>query len=82
MDFSEALKTLKAGNRVSRAGWNGRGMWVTLVGRYEWGFVVDKVMNPTKAEPLPWIMMRTANNEMVPWLASQTDILAEDWRME
>ena len=68
MDFSDALITLKNGARVCRAGWNGKGMWLALQ-------VPDKFSKMT----LPYIYMKTADGNQVPWLASQTDLLAADW---
>lgn len=83
MDFGMALAALKAGSRVSRAGWNGAGMFLFLVpgsrfvvnrppllGIYEEGTVVDYHAH---------IDMRTAQGYVVPWLASQVDMLADDW---
>lgn len=75
MDFSDALRALKAGKRVMRAGWNGKGMWLQLVEAYQVG--PDKHVLGRKL--LPWIGMKTADGAFVPWLASQTDMLAEDW---
>jgi hypothetical protein len=68
MDFSQALIELKLGNRISRSGWNGKGMWLALQ--------VPDVMSKMT---LPYIYMSTAQGDLVPWLASQTDILAMDW---
>ena len=66
MNFGQAIEALKNGDRVSRAGWNGKNMWLQLV----------------KAQDefhLPYIEMKTADKLLVPWLASQTDVLATDW---
>lgn len=71
MNFSAALAILKAGSRVYRKGWNGKGMFVYLV-------VPDKAGSEMT---LPFIAMRTADGSLVPWLASQTDLLADDWAM-
>jgi len=70
MDFSAALDYLKCTNRVSRSGWNGKGMWIAL-------------QEPDKNSKmsLPYIYMRTAQGDLVPWLASQTDLLADDWTL-
>ena len=68
MNFSEALEALKRGESVTRRGWNGKGMWIAL-------------QRPTETSKmtLPYIYMSTAQGDLVPWLASQTDIFAEDW---
>ncbi len=68
MDFGGALQSLKAGKRVARAGWNGKGMWLAL-----------QVPDAHSKMSLPYIYMSTVTGDLVPWLASQTDMLAEDW---
>jgi len=65
-DFGDALECLKGGGLVQRDGWNGRGMWLRLE-------------EPSGTLTKPFIAMRTAEAEHVPWLASQTDLLATDW---
>lgn len=75
MDFGVALQALKEGRKVSREGWNGKGMWLTLIEGYQVGFHPDILGRKL----LPWIGMKTADGAFVPWLASQTDVLAEDW---
>lgn len=82
LSFGDAVKALKAGKKVSRSGWNGKGMWLALIPQDQWGlgwgipFDDGHVDAPAK---LPWIGMKTADNRFVPWLASQTDVLADDW---
>lgn len=78
LDFSTALLHLKAGNRVRRAGWNGKGLWIGLVHDHEWTFTNGKWDN---YKLLPFIVMKTVDDELVPWLASQTDMLATDWEI-
>lgn len=78
MDFGDAIRSMKAGKRVSRAGWNGKGMWLRLAGPY----IVDQLpgdLETALKTSLLFIEMRTADVQFVPWLASQTDMLAEDW---
>lgn len=74
MNFSMALEALKEGERVARSGWNGKGMFLFIV--KNWTYTDGRQDNYPN---LPFIAMKTAGNEVVPWLASQTDILAEDW---
>ncbi len=83
--FSNALEFLKDGERVARKGWNGKGMFLFLVPGS-----VFKVNRPpllgiypegTEIKYHAHIDMRTADGQIVPWLASQTDILADDWEM-
>lgn len=66
--FGTALLYLRDGKRVSREGWNGKGMWIAL-----------QIPDEHSKMSLPYIYMKTADNKLVPWLASQTDILAGDW---
>lgn len=68
MSFSEVLELLKQGFRVSRSGWNRKKMWIKM-----------QVPNEKSKMTLPYIYMKTADDQLVPWLASQTDILANDW---
>jgi len=68
MNFGQAIESLKAGKKVSRSGWNGKSMWLAL-----------QVPDEHSKMSLPYIYMFTADKKLVPWLASQTDMLAEDW---
>ena len=77
MNFGNALESLKQGNKVCRSGWNDKGMWLIFVESFEYTIVSQ--CNVMDSKLLPWIAMKTADNGFVPWLASQTDILAEDW---
>ncbi len=77
--FGIAVELLKKGFKVAREGWNGKGMFLLYVPSEKWG-IIDKIgLGIPKGNLLPWIGMKTADNKFVPWLASQTDILAEDW---
>lgn len=79
MDFSAALLALKDGNAVSRSGWNGKGMWI-IIHDPEDSLVVSEVGQPDIYYEMPrFIGMKTADDKFIPWLASQTDILADDW---
>lgn len=84
MNFGQAIEALKGGLRVARAGWNGKGIWLRLVQPYTDRFfkTTELPLPADSIDPgtlLPWIGMKTADNGFVPWLASQTDMLAEDW---
>lgn len=80
MDFGEALKELNKGKRVARKGWNARNMWLWLI--KEWQGELNTFPNPfTYLETLPFIVIKTAEGKLVPWIASQTDILANDWKV-
>jgi hypothetical protein len=83
-DFGEVLRLLKRGERVCRTGWNGKGMFLALVSSDDWKLVDDGGFTCDPREIfglLPWIGMKTADDKIVPWLASQTDILSEDWEV-
>lgn len=73
-DFSEALKLLKRGRRVARSGWNGKSMWVQLV-RDQPG--------PTGSpfQSRAFLEMKDSSDCLVPWVPSQTDLLAVDWEL-
>ena len=81
MDFCYALKALKEGLKVTRTGWNGKDMWIAIKFKprpLSSAEVVHYHQYPTMT--VPFIFMRTAQGDLVPWLASQTDLLAEDWQ--
>ena len=75
MNFGEALEAVKSGNLISREGWNGKGMWLA----YQKAAEATGVPEGTICKFLPYLMMKTVDGSFVPWLASQTDVLAEDW---
>ena len=68
MNFGQAIETLKQGKKVARAGWNGKGMYLEL-----------QRPDAHSKMTLPYIYMYTAQGDNAPWLASQTDMLSEDW---
>lgn len=76
-DFSWALSWVKVGKKIARAGWNGKGMWLCI-----------QVPDNHSKMTLPYIYMEYPAGHAaypdgcrVPWMASQTDLLAEDWAM-
>lgn len=81
MTFGAALVLLKQGERVARKGWNGKGMFLFMVSSNEISSAVRFGYGEYLNEPMwhGFITMKTADNSLVPWLASQTDMLAEDW---
>lgn len=68
-DFGTAIQMLKRGRKVARKGWNGKGMSLEL-----------QVPDAHSKMSLPYIFMTTVQGDRVPWLASQTDVLSEDWQ--
>lgn len=83
MDFGIALQGLKEGKRVLRKGWNGKDMFLFLVpgSRFEVNRAPLLGIYPagTVINYQPHIDMKTAQGTVVPWLASQSDVLADDW---
>lgn len=75
MDFQYALTALKEGQWVSREGWNGKGQALRMVKG------VQTEISGDMQTLVPFIVIHTSDNKYVPWLASQTDLLAEDWFM-
>lgn len=91
LSFGQAIEQLKAGARVARDGWNGKGMWLSLSGPLPGREIAFENFwssnnadyaraNGGSATVLPCITMKTATGEiLMGWLASQSDMLAEDW---
>ncbi len=83
LSFGQAIEALKEGKRVARKGWNGKGMWLHIAnGKHHDSYSIDLFSTDYSEvnEVLPSIVMKTADDKiLVGWLASQTDILAEDW---
>jgi hypothetical protein len=83
--FSEALIHLKTGKKVARQGWNGKGMFLFLVNGST--FQVNRppllgiYPEGTTIHYHAHIDMKTADDMVVPWLCSQTDMLANDWNI-
>lgn len=80
-DIGFMVDAVKSGFKVARTGWNGKGMYLFYIGESMssgngWTFTNGKNDN---CGVLPFIAMKTFSGEVVPWLCSQTDILAEDW---
>lgn len=88
MDFGKAIEALKEGKKVTREGWNGKGMYLAyqkgtmIPSEFAKGGVVQKLAEEGQdfITILPHIDMRTADGKVcIGWLASQADMLAEDW---
>jgi len=83
MDFGQVISGLKEGKRFGREGWNGKDMFVFLVPGSH--FTVNRppllgiYPEGTGIDYRPHIDMKTAQGDVVPWVASQSDLLAEDW---
>ncbi len=69
-DFGWAIRSMKMGKKVTRDGWNGKGMYLGL-----------QIPDSGSMNTLPYIYMITVTGDRVPWLASQTDMLSSDWSL-
>lgn len=89
LPFGLALEAMKVGKKVARVGWNGKAMWVA-VSPGSTDLPAERFWNPNnrafaeanggKADVLPCVTMKTADNKiLMGWLASQTDMLSDDW---
>lgn len=91
LTFSTALLFLKEGKRVQRVGWNGKRMWLAMSpgvtdnpSEKFWSPAIREWATEAGVAAItvsPYIVMYTADKKIVPWLCSQTDMLAEDWRI-
>lgn len=70
MDFGQAITELKAGKKVCRSGWNGKGMWLGL-----------QVPDAHSKMGRSYIYIHSVDGKLVPWTPSQTDIFSEDWKV-
>jgi len=88
-DIGWAVREMRYhGGRVRRAGWNGKGMYLVFQKGYPDGIPINAntaqatgIAQGTVCRFLPYVMMCTAGGEFVPWLCSQTDLLATDWEL-
>ncbi len=80
LTFSQALTHIKNGVKMQRVGWNGKGMYLIYFSPVANGLESLNINGIEEKPLLPFILMKTADNMYVPWLASQTDILANDWQ--
>jgi hypothetical protein len=68
LTFSQALDLIKLGFKIKRAGWNGPDQWLEL-----------QTPDEHSKMTLPYIYIKTQQDDLVPWLASQSDLLSDDW---
>lgn len=86
MTFGHAVEAAKVGHRIARAGWNGKNMFVVYLPGYPEGIVANEITQkafgydgPELHKVRPYLVMRCADGTHQMWLASQSDILEEDW---
>ena len=86
MTFGQALEALLDGHKMAREGWNGTGMFVVYQKGYPSGIPINQNTADATGLPAgticrfqPYLMLKTVDGSFVPWVASQTDLLAKDW---
>jgi hypothetical protein len=82
MDIGQTIWCMKDGSKVARKGWNGKNMFLYYVPAASYPPSTEIAKETFNGEPVPYgayIAMKTAQGNVVPWLASQTDLLADDW---
>ena len=83
MNFGKALEEVKLGKKLTRTGWNGKGMFIYYVPAQSYPAQTD-IARATFGESVPYrayLAMKTVQNDVQVWTASQTDILADDWEI-
>lgn len=88
-DIGWAVREMRYhGGKVARAGWNGKGMYLVFQRGYPDGIPINQntaqatgIQQGTVCRFLPYVMMCTVDGSFVPWLCSQTDLLANDWEL-
>jgi hypothetical protein len=82
MDFGDAVKHLKAGGKVARAGWNGRGMFVYMVPANNYPASTDAAKSYFRGKLVPYnayLAIKNVDETVSTWVPSINDVLAEDW---
>ncbi|WP_060873829.1 DUF2829 domain-containing protein [Myroides odoratus] len=83
LNFGKALEALKEGKKVSREGWNGKGMFAYYVPGGVYKSQTDVIKNTFGEEVKyrPYLALKTVDNDIATWTPSVSDILAEDWNI-
>ena len=84
MNFGLAIEAAKMGKKIAREGWNGKGMFLYHVPAAAYPPCTEVAKEVFCGSDVPYgayIAMKTAQGNVVPWLASQTDMLADDWKI-
>ena len=77
MNFEQALDSVKNGFRIKRKGWNASDQWV---------FLCENAQSKDEGDSFfdidfePFLVLRNVQGNFIPWLASQSDLLADDWQ--
>ena len=84
MNFGLAIEAAKMGKKIAREGWNGKGMFLYHVPAAAYPPSTEVAKEAFCGSDVPYgaySAMKTAQGNVVPWLASQTDMLADDWKI-
>jgi len=82
MDFSTALVWMRInGCRLTRSGWNGKGMWIRMIDLYTDAEFRVHETNPCEGTWSPFLVMKTVDNALVPWNPTAADLNAKDWNL-
>jgi hypothetical protein len=83
MDFGDAVRALKSGEKISRIGWNGKGMFVYLVPANSYpvqtGAAVSHFGEGAMVPYRAYLALKTVDDDVATWVPSVSDVLAEDW---
>lgn len=77
MTFGQAIESIKAGQKVARKGWNGKGQWLFMIPASHW----ETTRGLELLNGRPWIGIKTVDDCFMPWVASQSDMLVTDWEI-
>lgn len=77
--FSVALDGLLSGEKWRRAGWNGNGQFVRLFRAYSDAQFKVSEIEPTDGTLMDHLVLKNTSNQLIPWVPSQGDLMAEDW---
>ena len=77
--FGHAVELMKLGFKMARKGWNGKGMYISYVAAGEWATSELEIPFGENLTPRDWLGIKTVDSQFMPWVPSQSDVLAEDW---
>lgn len=78
--FGHAIELIKEGFKLARKGWNGNGMYIEYVAAEDWNSIsLERPGFADELKPRPWLGIKTVDDQFMPWVPSQSDVLAEDW---
>ncbi|HSQ90148.1 DUF2829 domain-containing protein [Romboutsia sp.] len=78
MKYGQAIEELLLGKKLTRTGWNGAGLYIFYVEGFRTSDY-SSITGNAESAVRPFIMMSSVDETLVPWLATQSDVLAGDW---